>query len=96
MGGDFQYVRDLRYTTSGDLDFEAVRQVLNDEREPQDLRMDPGTLVLFRGRESIHRVTPAQGQQTRVLAVLAYNSQSGIELSESSRMTFYGRLGNEQ
>jgi len=96
MGGDFQYVRDLRYTTSGDLDFEAVRQVLDDEREPQDLRMDPGTLVLFRGRESIHRVTPVQGQQTRVLAVLAYNSQPGIELSESSRMTFYGRLGNEQ
>jgi hypothetical protein len=96
MGGDFQYVRGLRYTTSGDLNFKGVRQVLNGAREPKNLRIDPGTLVLFRGRESIHRVTPVKGEQTRILAVLAYNSQPGIELSESARMTFFGRLGNEQ
>ena len=29
---------------------------------------------------------------TRMLAVLAYNSEPGIKLSESARMTFYGRL----
>jgi hypothetical protein len=96
MGGDFQYVRGLRYTASGDLNFEGVRQVLDGEREPQGLRVDPGTLVLFRGRESIHRVTPVKGERTRMLAVLAYNSQPGIELSESARTTFFGRLGNEQ
>ena len=55
MGGEFQYVRGLRYTASGDLDFEGVRQVLDGEREPQSLRMDPGALVLFRGLESFHR-----------------------------------------
>ena len=96
MGGDFQYVRGLRYTASGDLNFKGVRQVLDDAREPKNLRIDPGTLVLFRGRESIHRVTPVKGEQTRILAVLAYNSHPGIELSESARMTFFGRLGNEQ
>jgi len=95
-GGDFQYIRGLRYTANGDLDFEAVRQVLDGEREPQDLEINPGTLVLFRGKESIHRVTPVEGERTRMLAVLAYNSQPGIELSESARMTFFGRLGNEQ
>jgi len=51
-----------------------------------------GTLVFFRGRNSIHRVTPTEGDKTRMLAVLAYNSEPGIELSESARMTFYGRL----
>ena len=96
MGGDFQYIRDLRYMVSGDLNFEGVRQVLDGERKPQGLRIDPGTLVLFRGQESIHRVTPVKGDRTRMLAVLAYNSQPGIELSESARMTFFGRLGNEQ
>jgi hypothetical protein len=30
-----------------------------------------------------------------MLAVLAYNSQPDIALSESARMTFFGRLGNE-
>ena len=95
-GGDFQYVRGMRYKANGDLDFEAVQQVIDGEREPQDMGIDPGTLVLFRGRESIHRVTPVKGERTRMLAVLAYNSQPGIELSESARMIFYGRLGIEQ
>ena len=31
-------------------------------------------------------------QKTRILAVLAYNSEPNISLSETSRMTFYGRL----
>ena len=54
--------------------------------------MDAGTLALFRGRNSMHRVTPVYGGSTRVLAVLAYNSEPGVALSESARMTFYGRL----
>jgi hypothetical protein len=54
--------------------------------------MDAGTLVLFRGRDAIHRVTPVQGDTTRMLVVLAYNSEPGIALSESARMTFFGRL----
>ncbi|HIF35534.1 MAG TPA: 2OG-Fe(II) oxygenase, partial [Candidatus Thioglobus sp.] len=28
----------------------------------------------------------------RILSVLAYNSEPGIQLSESARMTFYGKL----
>jgi len=52
---------------------------------------NPGTLVLFRGRNSMHRVTPVTGDTTRMLVVLAYNSQPGIALSESASNTFYGR-----
>ena len=94
-GGDFEYVRSLRFTSDGEVNFDGVREVLDDERKVQGLEIEPGTLVLFRGRESIHRVTPVQGEKTRMLAVLAYNSQPDIALSESARMTFYGRLGNE-
>jgi len=94
-GGDFQYVRSLRYTADGEVNFDGVREVLDGKRNVQDLEIEPGTLVLFRGGESIHRVTPVLGERTRMLAVLAYNSQPDIALSESARMTFYGRLGNE-
>ena len=59
---------------------------------PDILNMKPGTLVLFRGRNSIHRVTPTIGNLKRILVVLAYNSEPGIALSESARQTFYGRL----
>jgi hypothetical protein len=37
-------------------------------------------------------VTPTIGDQTRMLVVLAYNREPGVSLSESARMTFYGRL----
>ncbi|MCZ4279844.1 hypothetical protein O4H49_03580 [Kiloniella laminariae] len=49
--------------------------------------------MLFRGRNALHRVAPVEGDRTRILVVLAYNSQPGIALSESACMTFYGRLG---
>jgi len=49
-------------------------------------------LILFRGKNSIHRVTPTKGARERILVVLAYNSKPGISLSESARMTFFGRL----
>ena len=53
----------------------------------------PGTLVPFRGRNAIHRVTPTVDARTRILVVLAYNAKPGIALSEAARMTFFGRLG---
>ena len=74
------------------MNFDGVNQLLDGELKFDNLVMDPGTLVLFRGRNSIHRVTPVEGDLTRILAVLAYNSEPNISLSETSRMTFYGRL----
>lgn len=91
-GGVFQYVKDLRDADAGEMNFEGVAAVL-DQRQPVDaLAIEAGDLVLFRGRNSMHRVTPTEGDVTRMLAVLAYNTQPGIALSETARMTFYGRL----
>ncbi len=57
----------------------------------QRLRFRPGDLVLFRGRDALHRVTPTEGETTRMLVVFAYNSEPGVALSPSARSTFYGR-----
>ncbi len=91
-GGEFEYVRDVRDADSGDNSYEAAGGVLDGKIEVQKLQMEEGTLVLFRGRNSMHRVTPVQGARQRMLVVLAYNTEPGIELSESARLTFYGRL----
>jgi len=91
-GGVFEYLKDVRDADAGEYNFETVGKLLDGEIEPERIAMDAGTLVFFRGRNSIHRVTPTEGDKTRMLAVLAYNSEPGIELSESARMTFYGRL----
>ena len=93
QGGAFEYVKAARNSDSGDMGFGTVRRVLDGATRPQRLAMEAGTLVLFRGRDALHRVAPIEGTRTRMLAVLAYNSQPGIALSESARMTFFGRLG---
>lgn len=92
-GGVFEYVKDVRDADSGEMNFALCRKVLDGEVPTKTLSLDAGTLVLFRGRNSMHRVTPVQGSGTRMLAVLAYNTEPGISLSASARATFYGRLG---
>lgn len=92
-GGVFEYVKDLRDADQGEMNFDGVGAVLDGQMPVETLAIDPGTLVLFRGRNSMHRVTPTLGDRTRFLVVLAYNNQPGISLSENARQTFYGRLG---
>lgn len=91
-GGVFEYIKDVRDTDSGEMNFELAGRILDGEIPSKTLSMDAGTLVLFRGRNSMHRVTPVEGGITRILVVLAYNSAPGVSLSESARMTFFGRL----
>jgi len=91
-GGAFEYVSAVRDADAGDMNFETTARVLDGEIEPARLAMEAGALVLFRGRNALHRVAPVAGTRTRMLAVLAYNAQPGIALSESARRTFYGRL----
>lgn len=91
-GSRFEYIKDLRDADAGDMNHFGVAALLDGTVQPAVLEMEPGTLVLFRGRNSIHRVSPNESDRVRMLAVLAYNDKPGVELSESARMTFYGRL----
>jgi len=91
-GSAFEYVKDFRDADANDKNYDGVDALLDGKVQPNILSMEPGTLVLFRGRNAIHRVTPNESDKTRILAVLAYNAEEGISLSESARQTFYGRL----
>ena len=93
QGGVFEYVQNVRDADAGEMGFDMVGAVLDGVVPGQPLIAEPGTLVLFRGRNSLHRVTPNDGDRTRMLAVLAYNSEPGVALSEAARMTFFGRIG---
>ncbi len=92
-GGVFEYVKNVRNAEAAEMGFAQAEQILNGEMPVNSLSMDAGALVLFRGRNSMHRVSPTEGQTTRLLAVLAYNTKPGVALTESARMTFFGRLG---
>jgi hypothetical protein len=90
-GGDFEYVRMLR--NENDDCYDAVRQFLDDPNTQQIevLPQVPGTLTLFRGRYSLHRVTPVAGDRLRLNAVFAYVDQPNVEFSAYARQLFYGR-----
>ena len=93
-GGAFEYVRDVRDAEKGEMGYDTAEAVIDGRHDTDSLRLDAGDLLLFRGRNSLHRVTPVTDDSVRHLAVLAYNSQPGISLSETAQMTFYGRVGH--
>ena len=50
-----------------------------------------GTLSIFRGRQSLHRVSPVQGQEDRLVAVLCFSEEEGFVNTEETRRRFWGR-----
>jgi len=92
-GGQFEYVNAVRDADAGEMNYDAVADILDGRTEVEQLSAEAGTLVFFRGRNSMHRVAPNEGERTRMLAVLAYNTEPDVSLSEAARMTFYGRTG---
>ena len=54
--------------------------------------LPPGTLLLFYGRNYLHRVTPVRSKKPRILVTLNYNLEKGVELSLNARKTFFGRI----
>ena len=91
-GGEFEYIRDFRNSKNNDNNYDQVLDLINGRCQAKKLTMENGSLVLFRGKDAIHRVTPTIGDKTRILSVLAYNSEPNVRLSETARMTFFGKL----
>ena len=92
-GGVFEYAQNMRNANKGEMNYQGVADILDGKTPIKTLEMTAGTFSFFRGRNAIHRVTPTIGKVTRMLVVLAYNSQPGIAISESASKTFYGRVG---
>lgn len=90
-GGRFEYVAAARDSAAGEQGFDTVDAVLDGTVAGDELRFEPGDLVLFRGRDALHRVTPTEGATTRLLVVFAFNDEPGVRLSDSALATFYGR-----
>jgi hypothetical protein len=50
-----------------------------------------GTLNVFAGKNSLHRVSTVQGPRSRLIAVFSYYERPGVLFSEKERLGFYGR-----
>jgi hypothetical protein len=91
-GGEFEYRSDLR--TADDPNYEGVARLLQGEDDAvRSLPLKAGTLNVFKGRNTAHRVTPAVGDKQRIVAVFSYYERPGVQFSREERMGFYGRAG---
>ena len=90
-GGAFEYVPYIR--TPGEANYGKVGRLLDGDPEGV-IRLDiqPGTLALFEGRHSIHRVTPIEGPTDRLIALLGYDTKPGTMSTDRLRQRRYGRL----
>ena len=91
-GGVFQYYTEGRDYEKNYINKKLIQNILNDKIKVNELNVSPGTLVLFYGRNYLHRVTPIISEKGRILVTLNYNLEKDIELSENARRTFFGRL----
>jgi alkylated DNA repair dioxygenase AlkB len=89
-GGAFQYRSNLR--SDGDPNYEGVARLLaGEDPEVRTLRLEAGSLNVFKGRNTLHRVTPCQGPRERYIAVFSYYERPGVMFSKEEQIGFYGR-----
>jgi hypothetical protein len=89
-GGDFEVVPRIR--DAEDERYDEVAAVLHgDSVRVETLPMRAGTLLVFEGRYSLHRVSPVQGHRWRHVGLLAYDTKPGTMGSDLLRADRYGR-----
>ena len=88
-GVEFEYLHDLR--SEDDPNYDGVAALLDGEQDTTLCPEDVGTLNVFRGVNTAHRVTPVEGKIPRINAVLTYFDVPGRKFSAEEHLGFYGR-----
>ena len=89
-GGEFQYRSDLR--TDTDPNYDGVARLLaGQDKEVKTLQLSAGTLNVFKGKNTAHRVTPARGARERIVTVFSFYERPGVMFSKEEQIGFYGR-----
>ena len=88
-GGSFEYVPRIRGLPN---ERQIVANVLRGERDHVlELPFNPGTLLIFGGSLTLHRVTVVTGSLKRLVPVLCYSEQTDQKNSDAVRTLFWGR-----
>ena len=92
QGGDFVYRTDLRDET--DPNYEGVAKLLRGlDPDVKTLKMSAGTLNVFRGKNTAHKVGTVRGTKERLIAVFSYFDRPGVVFTKEDQLGFYGRSG---
>lgn len=90
VGGEFFYHTDLR--SENNPNYAGVAKLIT-EQDPnvRRLTLSPGTINVFRGKNTPHRVSEIRGSITRIIAVFSFYEAADRQLSDAERVGFYGR-----
>ena len=89
-GGEFEMSPHTR--TDSDQNYDDVAKVLSGERKDTvvSIGREPGALCIFKGCNSLHRVTPVSGDTLRIMGVFVYEFSSGVVGDAEVNATIYG------
>jgi hypothetical protein len=90
QGGEFIYRTDLR--SDDEPNYDGVAKLLRGEDpEVKTLTLSAGTLNVFRGKNTAHKVGMVKGARERLIAVFSYFDRPGVVFSREDQLGFYGR-----
>lgn len=90
QGGEFIYRTDLR--SDDDPNYDGVARLLRGEDpDVKSLTLTAGTLNVFRGKNTAHKVGTVKGARERLIAVFSYFDRPGVVFSREDQLGFYGR-----
>ena len=90
-GGEFECAPGIR--SPDDENYDGVAAVLSGSGgEIERIPFEPGTMLLFQGRYTLHRVAPVQGRRPRLVALLGYDTQPGTISTPLLQKARYGRV----
>ncbi|CAM9989404.1 MAG: hypothetical protein CMF72_03155 [Mameliella sp.] len=90
-GGAFEYAPMIRNSSSEQ--FDDVAEVLAGTSDKvKSLTLEPGDLQLFKGRYSLHRVTPLNGATPRYVAIFSYVEEPDMVGAPERTKQLYGRV----
>jgi hypothetical protein len=91
VGGDFDVAPKLR--SEADENYSGVARVLGGAMDAVTrLPMTPGTLLIFAGRHSLHRVSRISGPTERLVALFGYDTAPGTKSTPHLQRKRYGRV----
>ena len=89
-GGEFEYVQMIR--DDDDPGTDRIRRVFEGTSdEVTTAPLAPGTLALFRGTHSLHRVSPVVAGPARLIALLSFDPQPGMVFPAKAQLNNTGR-----
>ena len=90
QGGAFEYAQDLR--TEEDPNYDGVSELLKGKNpDVVQMPLTAGTLNVFRGKNTAHRVTPVEGRNERIIGVFSFYDRPNVEFTAEDQIGFYGR-----